>query len=116
MYKKTMSAKVKKNIYLHVCTHTDKAYIANILRERMTNMLWLSIDVIHASYTDNRKKEMRKDAYNLSPNFKIQLDFALEGKRNPLALPPLPTDHTHTHTHTQEDTSFEFKALRESVE
>lgn len=56
MYKKTMSAKVKKNIYLHACTHTDKADIANILRERMTNMLWLSVDVIHASSTDNRKK------------------------------------------------------------
>ena len=56
MYKKTISAQVKKNIYLHMCTHADKAYIANILRERMINILWLSIDVIHAPYTDNRKK------------------------------------------------------------
>jgi len=53
---KNISAKVKKNIYLHICTHTDKAYIANILRERVINILWLSIDVIHAPYTDNRKK------------------------------------------------------------
>ena len=59
---------------------------------------------------------MQKDAYNLSPNFKIQHDFALEGKRNPLALSPLPSHHTHTHTHAQEGTSFEFKALREILE
>ena len=69
-------------------------------------------------YWQQEKKEMQKDAYNLSPNFKIQHDFSLEGKRNPLALPPLPTHHTHTHTHThtQEGTSFEFKALREILE
>ena len=53
---------------------------------------------------------MQKDTYNLSPNFKIQLDFALGGEENPLAVPtaPLPT-HTGS-------TSFEFKALREIPE
>ena len=114
MYKKTMSAKMKKTIYLHICTHK------NISKERMINILWLSIDVIYAPYTDNRKKKRCRKMHIIYLQIsKFNMTFPWKGKEIPWPCPhspPTTHTHTHTHTHTQEGTSFEFKALREILE